>query len=75
MDVVLTNDAWRVAIDLDMSQYKEIISTLKGNLLFVESQKKDFTPISELKQIEILLDTLEFKLSDFYQILPKLDNR
>jgi len=75
MDVILTNDAWFVTIDLDTSQYKEIISTLKGDLLLVESQKKEFTPVSELQQIELLLDTLEFKHSDFYQILPKLDSR
>ena len=74
-DVILTNDAWRVAIDLDTSQYEEIISTLKGDLLLVESQKKEFTPVSELHKIESLLDTLEFKLSDFYQFLPKLDSR
>jgi mannitol-specific phosphotransferase system IIBC component len=73
--IILTNDAWRVAIDLDSSQYKEIISALKGDLLLVESQKKEFTPVSELHQVESLLDTLEFKLSDFYQILPKLDSR
>ena len=71
----MTNDAWRVAIDLDTSQYEEIISTLKGDLLLVESQKKEFTPVSELHQVELLLDTLEFKLSDFYRILPKLDSR
>jgi len=38
-------------------------------------QKKEFTPVSELRQIVSLLDTLELKLSDFYQILPKLDSR
>jgi len=71
----LTNNAWRVAIDLGTSQYEELISTLKGDLLLVESQKKEFTHVSELQQIELLLDILEFKLSDFYRILPKLDSR
>ena len=71
----MTNDALRVAVDLDTSQYEEVISTLKGDLLLVESQKKEFTPVSELHQIGSLLDTLEFKLVDFYQILPKLDSR
>jgi len=44
-------------------------------LLLVENQKKEFTPISELKQIDSLLNTLEQKLYDFYQILPKSDSR
>jgi hypothetical protein len=54
MDVILTNNAWRVAIDLDTSQYEEVISTLKSDLLLVESQKKEFTPVSELHKIESL---------------------
>ena len=41
----------------------------------VEQQKKEFTPISELKQIEIFLNILESKLYDFYQVLPRLDRR
>ena len=44
-------------------------------MLLVENQKKEFTPISELKQIDSLLNTLEQKLYDFYQILPKSDSR
>jgi len=74
-DVILTNDMWHVALDLNTNAYEEIISTVKGDLLLVENQKKEFTPISELKQIDSLLNTLEQKLGDFYQILPKLDSR
>jgi len=44
-------------------------------LLLVDNRKKEFTPISELKQIDSLLNTLEQKLCDFYKILPKLDSR
>jgi len=44
-------------------------------LLLVENQQKEFTPISELKHIDSLLNTLEQKLYDVYQILPKLDSR
>jgi len=44
-------------------------------LLLVENQKEEFLPISELKQIDSLLNTLEQKLYDVYQILPKLDSR
>ena len=64
-DVILTNDAWRVPIDLDTSQYEEIIFTLKGDLLLFENQKKEFTLVFELQPIELPPDTLEFKLSDF----------
>ena len=47
------------ALDLNTNAYEEIISTVKGDLLLVENQKKEFTPISELKQIDSLLNTLE----------------
>jgi hypothetical protein len=44
-------------------------------LLLIENQKKESTPVSELKQTHLFLNTLEQKLYDFYQILPKLDSR
>ena len=61
-DAILTNDMWHVALDINTNTYEEIISTVKGDLLLVENQKKEFTPISELKQIDSLLNTLEHKL-------------
>ena len=66
IDVVLTNNI----LDIDANTYEEIISTIKGDLLLVVNQRKEFTPISELKLIDSLLNTLEQKLYDFYQILP-----
>jgi hypothetical protein len=41
----------------------------------VESQKQEFTPVNELKQIETLLETLDSKLNDVHQVLPRLDSR
>jgi hypothetical protein len=32
-DVILTNDQWHVAIDLNTDTYEEIIATIKGDLL------------------------------------------
>ena len=61
-DVILANDMWHVALDLNTNTYEEIISTVKGDLLLVVNQKKEFMPISELKRIDSLLNTLEHKL-------------
>ena len=36
----------------------------------IEQQKQDFTPMVELKQIDSLLKTLDFRLNDFQQVLP-----
>jgi hypothetical protein len=74
-DVILTNDMWHVAVDLNTNAYEEIISTIKEELLLVENQNKEFMSISELKQIDSRLNTLEQKLLYFYQILPMLDSR
>jgi len=74
-NVILTNDHWRVAIDLDTSRYEDVISSIRGDLMVVSKQQKEFTPMSELKQIEILLNILESRLLNFQQMLPKLDNR
>jgi hypothetical protein len=46
-----------------------VISTIRTDKLAVERQKKEFTPIAELKQIETLVQILESKLSTFYQFL------
>jgi len=74
-DVVLSNDQWRVAVNVNLSTYYEILSTVKSDLLAVEQQRKEFTATSELKEIELFVQILEDKLHDFYQILPRPDPR
>ena len=74
-DIVVTNDVWRIAIDIDIRTYHDVISTVRQDLQLVEQSKKEFTSISEIRQIESLLKLLESKLSDFRQVLPRLDRR
>jgi len=74
-DVILTNGASRDTIDIDTSTCEAITSTINGDLLTVENQKGEFTYISELRQIEILLKILETTLGNFYKVPPKLDRR
>jgi len=61
-DVILTNDHWRVAIDLHTSRYEDVISSIRSDLMVVSKQQKEFTPMCELKQIKILLNILESRL-------------
>jgi len=49
-DVILTNDEWRVALNIDLSTYHNITATVKSDLLL--TTKKTFTPVTEFKQIE-----------------------
>ena len=74
-EIVFTSDMWHIALNIDLSTYREIISTIRTDLLSVEQWKKEFTPTAELQQIEIFLNILESKLYDFYQVLPRLDRR
>lgn len=48
--------------DVDISAYEKVIPTIRGDLLLVERQKREFASVSELKQIEALTKTLESKL-------------
>ena len=72
---MLSNGVWRIAIDVEIEPYEEVLSIIRGDLLTVEERKQEFTFNSELKLIDILLTTLETKLQTFKQILPKLDPR
>jgi hypothetical protein len=56
---ILTNDAWRVGKDLSTGTFKGVISAIKGDIIFAEKRTKVFTSISELRQIETLLNTFE----------------
>ena len=74
-DITVTNDAWRIAVDIDTRTYQDIISTIRQDLLLVEQNKKESTSISEIRHFELLLKLLEIKLHDFHQILPRVDRR
>lgn len=51
-DVILTKDQWRIAVDFDLNMYQEVISTIRADIFIVEQQKKEFTSVSEVKQME-----------------------
>jgi len=72
-EVTLSDDEWRILLRIDLTMYHDIISTVKSDLLLVEQRKQAFTPVAELKQIELLLNTLDFRLNEFHQVLPRLD--
>jgi len=41
-DINVTNDVWRIAVDIDIRTYQGIISTTRQDLLLVEQNKKEF---------------------------------
>ena len=41
-DIILSNDIWRIAIDVKMDPYEEAISIIRGDFLTVEGRKQEF---------------------------------
>jgi hypothetical protein len=72
--IVLSSDAWHVALGLNVSTYEDVLSTIKSDLSIMLLNKQDFTPISQLRQVETLLDNLETKLYQVKQIFSKTEN-
>jgi len=39
-DIILSNDVWRIAIDVEMEPHEEALTIIRGDLLTVEERKK-----------------------------------
>jgi len=74
-DIVLTDDAWHVTAELNVNPYEEAVLTIWNDVRVMYESKREFTSIAELRQIEVLLDTLETRIHNFRHLLPKPDNR
>jgi len=62
---------WQVALNLNISTYEDVLSSLKSDWDIVSRHQEDSTTLSELRQVETLLDSLESKLGQFKQLFPK----
>ena len=60
-------------MEIVLSAYHDTIWVIRSDLITIEQQKQEFTPIAELKQIDSLLKTLDPGLNDFQHVLPRLD--
>jgi hypothetical protein len=74
-EVIISSDNWHVALDLNTRSYEDAIETIRNDLEIINSHRKDFRPIVELKRVETSVDNLEARLRDFPQLLPRLDKR
>jgi len=68
----LSSDTWRVALD-HINTYEETTSANRADVQMTEEHRKEFAIVSELKQFDTLLYTLELRLHYFQQILPRRD--
>jgi hypothetical protein len=74
-NIILTQGAWYVTTELNVSIYEEAVAVVRNDLMLVHEQSKEFTSIAGLQQIETLLRSLELKLQYFHELLPRPDNR
>jgi len=56
---------WQVALNLNLSTYEDVLSSIKSDWDIVSRHQEDSTTLSELRQVETLLDNLESKLGQF----------
>jgi hypothetical protein len=74
-DVILTNDEWKIVVNIDLTFYEELIAKLKDDLHQTQITNIIFAPKYELNQVEKLLNELENEINSFREILPSLDSR
>jgi gas vesicle protein len=74
-DVILTNDAWTVMVNLDISPYEHTIAKVIDDLLYIQKFKTQLAPVHELNHIEYVLYKLEDEIKAFREMLPRLDKR
>jgi hypothetical protein len=74
-DIVLSNDVWYIALDINIEACHDTISAIRSDLLTVAQHKRDLTPISELLHMETLLQQSEDKLTGFHKILSRTDRK
>jgi hypothetical protein len=74
-DLILSSDQWRLVVNIDLSPYEDVIATLQENLVQVEEFVKPHNPINELRQVKATLSSLENRLEDLKDLLPKVDAR
>jgi hypothetical protein len=62
-DVILSEDKWRIILDVDSQACDTVIATTRKDLTVVSQTKNEFTAIDEVKQTDTLLLSLETKLT------------
>jgi hypothetical protein len=70
-DIILSNDAWTIAVDIDLEIYHDTVAAIRSDLF----AKRELNPTTELRHVETLLQRLEKKLTDFHKILRRKDRK
>jgi len=74
-DIILTNDAWTVIVNLDFNTYEQTNTKLRDDLFYMQKFKTPLAPVHEQNHTEYVLQILEDEINAFREMLPRLDNR
>jgi hypothetical protein len=72
---VISNGRWHVAIEIGTELYENAIANIRNDLAVINRQHAGSEPVVELRQIGVSVSTLEARLAEFRQLLPKPDKR
>jgi hypothetical protein len=67
--VILTNDYWKIVININLSIYEDVIADLCGDLFQIEEFTRTYSAVREMQQVESTLASLEDKLRELKEIL------
>src|SRR5215471_8864357 len=74
-DIIMSSDTWDVFVQFDLNPYEEVIALLHEELNGICNVTRRSTQFEEVQRIQIALDSLETKLSDLKQFLPKAERK
>ena len=74
-DVYITNDYWRIVVNFDFTQYEDVITQLRTDVLEFQETVKHTAIVGELQQVKLTLNSLEGKLRNLIEFLPKAERR
>jgi hypothetical protein len=73
--VILTNDYWKIVINVNLSVYEDVIANLRGDLSQIEGFSQSYSAVREMQKVENTLASLENKLRELKEILLRVDVR
>ena len=71
----MTSDYWRIVVYSDLSAYEDATTILREDLFRCKEIAKRSTQVGGLRQLETILTSMENKLRDLRDFLPKVDRR
>jgi hypothetical protein len=74
-DVYVSSDHWKIVVNFDFADYEEVITLLRADITKTQQIAERATPLAEIQQVEMQLNSLEAKLAVLKEFLPRAEPR